>query len=142
MVRMSVWPSTSTPCWAQTLAVVTAWTASTSPACTEGRAWGERREGKIWRARRAGVMDNALDVAAYEARSRSDHSHSRFCRKPKFDGNVSLLSVVSIWKIFTPDSAMRRPMRQLAECSSEAGWSMNDFECRIVCGLGGGARLR
>ena len=55
---------------------------------------------------------------------------------------MSLLSVVSIWKIFTPDSAMRRPMRQLAECSSEAGWSMKDFECRIVCGLWWWRRLR
>ena len=33
-------------------------------------------------------------------------------------------------------------MRQLAECSSEAGWSMNDFEWRIVCGLWWWRRLR
>jgi hypothetical protein len=48
---------------------------------------------------------------------------------------VSLLSVVSIWKTLTPASAMSRPMRQLAECNSEAGWSMKDLECCMVCGL-------
>src|SRR3984957_16520439 len=139
---MSVFPSTSTPCWAQTLAVVRAWTASTSPACTVVIAWGERMEWKIWRAMRGGTLDNAFEVAAKEARSRRDHSHSRFWRKEKFDGKVSLLSVVSIWKIFTPDSAMRRPMRQLAEWSSEAGWSMKLFECCMVGGLWWGRRLR
>src|ERR1700693_3093445 len=142
MVRMAVWPATSTPCWAQTLAVVTACTASTSPACTEASACGERMEWKICRARGGGTLDSAVDVAAKVARSRIDHSHSRFCRNPKFDGNVSLFSVVSIWKIFTPDSAMRRPMRQFDECSSEDGWSMNDFEWRIVCGLWWWRRLR
>ncbi len=80
-------------------------------------------------------MASAVDVAAKVARSRSDHSHSRFCRNWKFDGNVSLLSVVSIWKTLTPDSAISLPMRQLDECSSDAGWSMNDLEWRIVCGL-------
>ena len=64
MVRMSVWPSTSTPCWAQTLAVVRAWTASTSPACTEVSACGERMPWKICRATRGGVLASALDVAA------------------------------------------------------------------------------
>ena len=64
MVRMSVCPSTSTPCWAHTFAVVSAWTASTSPACTEVRAWGERMEWKICRASRGGVLDSAADVAA------------------------------------------------------------------------------
>ena len=39
----------------------------------------------------------------------------------KLDGKVSLLSVVSIWKTFTPDSAMSRPMRQFDECSSDDG---------------------
>src|SRR6185437_4032992 len=102
IVRMSVWPSTSTPCCAQTLAVVSAWTASTSPACTDVSAWGDRMEWKICRAMRGGTLDRAFDVAAYEARSRNDHSHSRFWRKLKLDGKVSLLSVVSIWKIFTP----------------------------------------
>ena len=64
MVRMSVCPSTSTPCWAQTFAVVIAWTASTSPACTEVNAWGERMEWKTWRASRGGVLDRAAEVAA------------------------------------------------------------------------------
>src|ERR1700753_973014 len=142
MVRMSVCPSTSTPCCAHTLAVVSAWTASTSPAWTEVMACGDWMEWKIWRAMRGGTLDNAFEVAAYEARSRSDHSHSRFWRKPKLDGKVSLLRVVSIWKTLTPDSAISRPMRQLAEWSSEAGWSMNDFECRIVLGLWWWRRLR
>ena len=117
------------------MAVVSAWTASTSPACTEVSAWGDLIDWKIWRAIRGGVLASAVEAAANVARSRSDHSHSRFCRNWKFDGKVSLLSVVSIWKILTPDSAMRRPMRQFDECSSEAGWSMNDFEWRIVWGL-------
>src|SRR5580700_1537128 len=142
MVRMSVCPSTSTPCWAQTFEVVTAWTASTSPACTEVKACGERMEWNTWRASRGGVLDRAADVAAYVARSRSPHSHSRFWRNWKLDGKVSLLSVVSIWKIFTPDSAMSRPIRQLDECSSDDGWSMNDVEWRIVCGLWWWRRLR
>ena len=64
MVRMSVCPSTSTPCCAQTLAVVSAWTASTSPACTEVSACGDRMEWKIWRATRGGVLASAADVAA------------------------------------------------------------------------------
>ena len=48
---------------------------------------------------------------------------------------MSVLRVVSIWKIFTPASAMKRPMRQFDECSSDAGASMNDLECVMVCGL-------
>ena len=64
MVRMSVCPSTSTPCCAQMLAVVSACTASTSPACTEVRAWGALMEWKICRATRDGVLASAADVAA------------------------------------------------------------------------------
>ena len=81
MVRMSVWPSTSTPCCAQTSGVVRSWTASTSPACTDVMAWGDLMEWKIWRATRAGVAASAAEVAAKVARSRTDHSHSRFWRK-------------------------------------------------------------
>jgi hypothetical protein len=33
--------------------------------------------------------------------------------------NVSLLSVLSIWKMFTPASRSTLPMRQLELCSSE-----------------------
>ena len=76
------------------------------------------------------------------ARSRTVHSHSRFCRNWKLGGNVSLLSVVSIWKTFTPASAISRPIRQLEECSSEDGASMKDFECRMVWGLWWWRRLR
>src|SRR6185437_663764 len=121
IVRMSVWPSTSTPCCAQTFAVVSACTASTSPAWTDARACGERMEWKICRLNRGGTLAKAVDVAPYVARSRRDHSHSRFWRKAKLDGNVSLLRVVSIWKTVTPDSAMSRPKRQFEECSSEDG---------------------
>src|SRR5580658_6089249 len=102
IVRMSVWPFTSTPCWAQTLAVVTAWTASTSPAWTELSAWGDRIEWKMRRAAGAGVWASAAELAAKVARSRNDHSHSRFCKKANDSGKVSLLSVVSIWNTVTP----------------------------------------
>ena len=30
---------------------------------------------------------------------------------------------------------MRRPMRQLAVCSSDLCWSMNDLDFRMVAGL-------
>ena len=53
-----------------------------------------------------------------------------------------LFNVVSIWNTLTPDSAMSRPMRQFDVCSSDDGWSMNDLECRIVCGLWWWRRLR
>ena len=66
------------------------------------------------------------------ARSRSVHSHSRFCRKPNWLGKVSVLSVVSIWKTFTPASAMSRPIRQFEVCSSEWCMSMNERLCCIV----------
>ena len=69
------------------------------------------------------------------ARSRTFHSHSRFWRKANEEGKVSVLSVVSIWKILTPASAMNRPMRQFELCSSEAGASMKERECCMVCGL-------
>ena len=64
MVKMSVWPETSTPCCAQTFSVVTAWTASTSPAWTEVMAWGDLMEWKIWRASRGGTAPRALDEPA------------------------------------------------------------------------------
>ena len=98
-------------------------------------AWGDLIEWKIWRARRGGTFPRAPDDAAYEARSSRFHSHSRFCRNSKLLGKVSVFSVVSIWKILTPASAMKRPMRQFDECSSDAGASMKDFECSMVCGL-------
>ena len=43
-----------------------------------------------------------------------------------------MLSVVSIWNSFTPDSAMNLPMRQFELCSSEWCMSMNDRLCSIV----------
>ena len=63
-VRMSVCPCTSTPCCFHTFSVVMAWTASTSPACTEVMAWGDSMEWKIWRARRGGTPLSDREVAA------------------------------------------------------------------------------
>ena len=63
MVRMSDWPSTGTPCCSHTRSVVRAWTASTSPACTEVIRWGAFTDWKIWRASRAGVRSSAFDEA-------------------------------------------------------------------------------
>ena len=61
MVKMSVWPSTPTPCCVHTFEVVQAWTASTSPACTEISLCGARIECRIWRATRGGVAPNAVE---------------------------------------------------------------------------------
>ena len=72
-----------------------------------------------------------------DSRSPRFHSHSRFCSTlmgPSVPKTL-LFIVVSIWKTLTPESFSTLPMRQLAECSSEACWSMNDFECRMVCTL-------
>ena len=79
------------------------------------------------------MRSSALAAPTKPRRSRTPHSHSLFWRNSNDDGNVSLLRVVSIWKTFTPLSAMRRPMRQLEECSSERCWSMND---RLFCMVG------
>ena len=49
--------------------------------------------------------------------------------------NVSLLSVVSIWKIFTPASRRTLPIRQLELCSSEWCRSMKLRLCCIVVTL-------
>ena len=56
-----------------------------------------------------------------EARSAIVHSHSRFCRTEsgRSPPKVSLLTVVSIWKIFTPALRMTSPMRQFEWCSAE-----------------------
>ncbi len=110
---MSVWPSTATPCCAQTLSVVSLCTASTSPAWTEVIRWGDLTEWKICRARRDGVRSSACEAARYPSRSRAPHSHSRFCRKAKAGGKVSLLRVVSIWNTLTPalgDEASHPPV--------------------------------
>ena len=64
MVKMSVCPSTSTPCCSHTCWVVSACTASTSPACTEVRACGARMPWKIWRLNRGGTLARAADVVA------------------------------------------------------------------------------
>ena len=107
-----------------------------------GEAVGRLIDCRIWRASRAGVRARAADVAVKVARSRSDHSHSRFCRKPNWPGKVSVLRVVSIWKTLTPLAAMSRPMRQFEEWSSEAGASMNERRVahgRRGCGGGAGS---
>ena len=73
-----------------------------------------------------GVRSRALEAARKLARSRSDHSHSRFCRNAIWSGKVLVLSVVSIWKIFTPEAAISLPMRQFELRSSELCSSMNE----------------
>src|SRR4051794_26972033 len=97
---------------------------------------------KILRATRGGEGLRLADGAREVARSRPVHSHSRLERKSNGEGNVSVLSVLSIWKIFTPASRMTLPMRQFDECSSERSWSMKLFECRMVCTLWWWRRLR
>src|SRR5689334_2056561 len=99
-------------------------------------------EWKILRARRGGVRLRLAVVARNVARSRAFHSHSRFDNISKGDGNVSVLSVVSIWKILTPASRITWPIRQFDECSSERSWSMNERECCIVWTLWWWRRLR
>src|SRR2546423_13460004 len=94
--------------------------------------WGDLMLWKMLWATRLGARSIDLDTARNAARSRGDHSHSRFCKKLNCDGKVSVLSVVSIWKTLTPDSAITRPMRQLDECSSERCWSMNERLCCMV----------
>ncbi len=72
-----------------------------------------------------------------DTRSLVVHSHSRLASTdmgPSWP-NVSLLMVVSIWKTFTPASAMTLPMRQLLWCSSELWRSMKLLECSMVCTL-------
>src|SRR3954464_1856086 len=117
-------------------------TASVSPAWTLVSPCGDLIEWKMERATRGGVRDNDLDAAMNAARARADHSHSRFCRKSNGDGNVSLLSVVSTWKMRTPLSASSRPMRQFEECSAEWSWSMNERLCCMVWTLWWWRRLR
>ncbi len=67
-------------------------------------------------------------------RSRVDHSHSRFWSRASgpWRPNVSLLTVVSIWKIFTPASRRTLPIRQFDACRAEFSWSMNERELDIV----------
>ena len=83
-------------------------------------------------------------MARKAARSRAVHSHSRFCSTdigPDLP-NVSLLSVVSIWKIFTPASRSTLPIRQFELCSSELCRSMKLRLCRMVWTLWWWRRLR
>ena len=51
---------------------------------------------------RGGARSFAFFAAIIRPWSDALHSHSRLFRKPRFDGNVSEFSVVSIWKILTP----------------------------------------
>ena len=90
---------------------------------------------KILRRMRAGVRFSAAEDATNLARSRAFHSHSRLPRKSNADGKVSLLTVVSIWKIFGPCFFMISPMRQLLLCSSLLCWSMNERLFSMVCVL-------
>jgi hypothetical protein len=58
------------------------------------------------------------------ARSLVVHSHSRLASTDSGPSpNRSLLTVVSIWKIWMPASRSTSPWRQLLRCSSEFSWS-------------------
>ena len=46
-----------------------------------------------------------------------------------------MLSVVSIWNTFTPESISTLPIRQLLLCSSLWRWSMKLWLASIVAGL-------
>ena len=64
-----------------------------------------------WRiARRRHVVRLLRGEVRRPART-SDHSHSRLFMKPNGSGNVSLLSVVSIWKIFSAARGQQSPIR-------------------------------
>ena len=79
-----------------------------------------------------------------EARSAIVHSHSRFWRtdRGRSPPKVSLLTVVSIWKIFTPALRMTSPMRQFEWCRAELWRSMSERECCRVWTLWWWRRLR
>src|SRR5258708_35296453 len=86
-------------------------------------------------------MSLARLTARYDAWSLSDHSHSRLLRKPSWLGNVSLLTVVSIWKILTCSSSTPA-IRSYEWCIAEFGGSLNERELRRGCTWWGGLRLR
>src|SRR4051812_6384327 len=127
----SAWPSTSTSCCRCTAARVRWCTASVSPAVTPVMPYGAVNPWKILRLAFAGARFSARFVASIVAWSRIDHSHSRLLKKSYGAGNTSLLSVVSIVKIFRWLASMR-PMRHADECSAEFSGSINDRECTIV----------
>ena len=99
-------------------------------------AWGERIEWKIWRASRSGVRVEGRRGGGEGGPVPQRPLPLALLQEARTGGGkVSVLRVVSIWKTLTPLSAMSRPMRQLEECSSEAGASMKDSECRMVVGV-------
>ena len=73
-------------------------------------------------------------MARNPARSFGDHSHSRFWSTDIGPSrpNVLLLTVVSIWKIFTSASRSTLPIRQLEACSAEFSRSMKERELSMV----------
>src|ERR1700733_7211428 len=72
--------------------------------------------------------------------SRGDQHASGLARNDNGPSNMSLFSVVSIWKIGTAASTIS-PWRPALLCSSDLDGSMNDFEWRIVCTLWGALTL-
>ena len=116
----SDWPLTSTNCWRCRFASVRSWTASTSPAFTPVTLYEASILRKNSRRTRGGARSLPFFAAIISAWSFTDHSHSRLFRNPSCDGKVSLFTVVSIWKIFTPLAARSLPIRMLesliAEC--------------------------
>ena len=98
------------------------------------RAYGACQDEKTFRLADDGITSRPAFMARNCMRSRVDHSHSRFWSRAKGPSRpkVSLLTVVSIWKIFTPASRMTLPIRQLEACSAEFSWSINDRDSCMV----------
>src|SRR5215210_5882570 len=99
--------------------------------------YGDSMRVQTWWRGALGAMSFAFFAPRYVACSTTDHSHSRLFMNPKGLGNVSLFSVVSIWKIFRPASFSTSPIR------AHESWialrpglgSMYDLLCNIVCTL-------
>jgi hypothetical protein len=87
------------------------------------------------RAAATGSFDSDLAVPRYNARSLAVHSHSRLERNSNAFGNVSVLSVVSIWKTLMPASRSTRPIRHVEWWISLWRWSMKLRLASMVFGL-------
>ena len=105
-----------------------------APAVIEVTPYGATVRCHSCRRRRGGSRSLARFSPRYMAWSASVHSHSRLFRKPIWLGKVSLLSVVSIWKILRCSSSTPA-IRWYEWCIAELGGSLKDRECRSVCTL-------
>src|SRR4051794_2687394 len=130
-VTMSAWPRTPTACWAAQCSSVTWWTGLTAPAVTPVTAYGAV---DLWNAARRsfGFMRSVVRLsAANVAWSRGVQRASGFARNASGPSNMSLLRVVSMWKIGTAASTMS-PCRAALLCNSDFDGSMNERLWRSV----------